>query len=166
MIGDLDSALDTLHKVMRRAIDARDRKFEGITLNNISQVYDARGDYDQAMKYLEESLAIQREVGDRDGEGTTLNNIAAIYYAWGDYARVKYLEESLAIQREIGHWCSGGATLNNIAEIYHARGDYDQALKYLGSWRSGAKSAIGPAKEPRSITFHRFITHGGTTTRR
>ena len=59
MIGDLDSALDTLHKVMRRAIDARDRKFEGITLNNISQVYDARGDYDQAMKYLEESLAIQ-----------------------------------------------------------------------------------------------------------
>ena len=71
----------------------------GATLNNIAEIYHARGDYDQALKYLEQSLAICREIGDRAGEGTTLNNISQIYHACGDYDQaLKYLEQSLAIQ--------------------------------------------------------------------
>ncbi|RMH75366.1 MAG: CHAT domain-containing protein, partial [Calditrichaeota bacterium] len=35
----------------------------GTTLNNISQIYDARGDYEQALNYLRQSLTIQREIG-------------------------------------------------------------------------------------------------------
>ncbi|MCP4738560.1 MAG: tetratricopeptide repeat protein, partial [Bosea sp.] len=35
---------------------------EGTTLNNISQIYDARGDYTTALEYLEQSLAISREM--------------------------------------------------------------------------------------------------------
>ena len=54
---------------------------EGTTLNNISQIYDAKGDYDQALQYLEKSLAIRQQIGDRKGEGTTLNNISQIYDA-------------------------------------------------------------------------------------
>src|SRR3954447_18910131 len=40
---------------------------EGATLNNLSQIYKARGDYETALKYLEQSLQIQREIGDKAG---------------------------------------------------------------------------------------------------
>ena len=51
----------------------------GTTLNNISQIFRARGDYDQALEFLEQSLAIQKEIGDKSGMGTTLNNISQIF---------------------------------------------------------------------------------------
>ncbi|CAK8717352.1 hypothetical protein GCAAIG_06780 [Candidatus Electronema halotolerans] len=108
------------------------RAGEGATLNNISQIYDARGDYAAALKYLEQSLDICKEIGDRAGEGTTLNNISQIYKARGDYAAaLKYLEQSLVISQEIGGRAGEGTTLNNIAGIHWARGDYAAALKYL-----------------------------------
>ena len=50
----------------------------GTTLNNISQIFRARGDYDQALEFLEQSLAIRKEIGDKSGMGTTLNNISQI----------------------------------------------------------------------------------------
>ena len=109
-----------------------DRKQEGVTLNNISQIYDAKGDYGTALKYLEQSLVIHREIGDRAGEGTTLNNISQIYHAKGDYGTaLKYLEQSLAIRQEIGDRAGEGTALNNIGQIYDARGDYGTALKHL-----------------------------------
>ena len=39
-----------------------DRMGEGTTLNNISQIYDAKGDYDTALAYLQQSLKIQQEI--------------------------------------------------------------------------------------------------------
>ncbi|MGE0087775.1 MAG: tetratricopeptide repeat protein [Desulfococcaceae bacterium] len=111
---------------------APNKKDKGTILNNISQIYDARGDYDTALKYLEQSLGIRREIGDKSGEGTTLNNISQIYDARGDYdTAISFLEQSLAIFKEIGDKKNEGTTLNNISQIYDARGDYDTALKYL-----------------------------------
>ncbi len=121
--------LDKLLQVQRKT---GDKKGEGRTLNNISQIYAARGDYETALKYLEESLKISREIGDKSGEGETLNNIGLIYNAYGDYATaLKYLEESLEMSREMGDKKGEGETLNNIGLIYNARGDYETALKYL-----------------------------------
>ncbi|MDG4595811.1 MAG: tetratricopeptide repeat protein [Candidatus Contendobacter sp.] len=115
---------------LRRAIG--DRAGEGATLNNLSQIYDARGDYDTALRYLEESLALQRAIGDRAGEGATLSNLSGIYQVRGDYdTALRYLEDSLALQRAIGDRSGEGATLNNLSQIYDARGDYDTALRYL-----------------------------------
>ncbi len=109
-----------------------DKSGEGTTLNNISQIYDARGDYATALTYLEQSLEIRREIGDKSGEGITLNNISQIFKARGDYATaLTYLEQSLEIQREIGDKSGEGTTLNNISQIYDARGDYATALTYL-----------------------------------
>ncbi len=94
-------------------------KARGATLNNISQIYDAKGDYDMALRYLEQSLAIHQQIGDRIGEGATLNNISQIYNAKGDYdTALRYLEQSLAINRQIGDRKGEGATLNNISQIH------------------------------------------------
>ncbi|MCB0034086.1 MAG: tetratricopeptide repeat protein, partial [Anaerolineales bacterium] len=108
------------------------RKDYGILLNNISQIYGARGDYDTALSYLQQSLAIRQQIGDKSGEGTTLNNISQIYHARGDTnTALSYLQQSLAIQQQIGDKYGEGTTLNNISQIYDARGDYDTALSYL-----------------------------------
>jgi tetratricopeptide (TPR) repeat protein len=109
-----------------------DRAGEGATLNNISQIYKARGDYGTALKYLEQSLVIRREIGDRAGEGTTLNNIGQIYDARGDYAAaLKYLERSLDIRREIGDRAGEAVTSWNIGHIYKAQGDFAKAEQYM-----------------------------------
>ncbi|MCI5133421.1 MAG: tetratricopeptide repeat protein, partial [Candidatus Electrothrix sp. EH2] len=109
-----------------------DKSGQGTTLNNISQIFKARGDYETALNYLKQSLEIQREIGDKSGEGTTLNNISALYHARGDYeTALNYLKQSLEIRREIGDKSGQGTTLNNISQIYGARGDYETALNYL-----------------------------------
>ncbi|HIP83308.1 MAG TPA: tetratricopeptide repeat protein, partial [Desulfocapsa sulfexigens] len=130
--GQLSNALTTLNHVLGIAKVIENRKLEGTTLNNISQIYHSRGDYETALKYLQESLAIRQEIGDKSGEGTTLNNISQIFKARGDYeTALKYLQQSLAIQQEIGDKSGEGTTLNNISQIYDSRGDYETALKYL-----------------------------------
>ena len=132
ILGEYDRAL-LYHEqslAILRAIG--DRAGEGVTLNNISQIYRARGDYATALTFLEQSLAIQRAIGDRAGEGRTLNNISQIYQAHGDYATaLTFLEQSLAIRREIGDRTGEGATFNNMATAAYARGDYATALTFL-----------------------------------
>jgi tetratricopeptide (TPR) repeat protein len=121
----LERALITLREI-------GDKAGEGATLNNISQIYDARGDYDTALTYLQQSLSIRQQIGDKAGEGTTLNNMATTAYARGDYdTALTYLQQSLSIRQQIGDKAGEGATLNNISQIYDARGDYDTALTYL-----------------------------------
>jgi len=132
MDGQLGASLNSLQHALAIEKEIGDKEGEGAVLNNISQIYDARGDYETALKYLEESLQIRKEIGDRAGEGAVLNNIGMIYKARGDYkTALKYLEESMEIVRETGNKAGEGAVLNNIGQIYNARGDYETALKYL-----------------------------------
>jgi tetratricopeptide (TPR) repeat protein len=91
----------------------------GATLNNLSQIYDARGDYETALSYLQQSLAIQEAIGDQAGMGVTLNNLSQIYRARGDYeTALSYLQQSLAIQEAIGDVAGLCATLFNMGHIH------------------------------------------------
>jgi tetratricopeptide (TPR) repeat protein len=132
MDGLLDDALITLNQALDLSRQNNNQSGEGTTLNDISQIYHARGDYETALDYLKQSLAIVQEIGDKSGEGTTLNNISTIYHARGDNeTALNYLKQSLAIKQEIGNKSGEGITLNNISQIYHARADYEIALDYL-----------------------------------
>ena len=104
----------------------------GTTLNNISQIYDARGDYDRALSYLEKSLAIREQIGDKSGMGATLNNISTAYHAKGDTNRaLSYLEKSLAISAEINDVAGLCASLFNIGHLYWQQKKQAEAL---GAW--------------------------------
>jgi len=121
-LGELDLAIEhyMISLKIRQAIG--DKSGEGTTLNNISQIYDARGDYDTALTYLKDSLKIRQAIGDKSGEGTTLNNISQIYDARGDYdTALTYLKDSLKIHQAIGDKSGEGTTLNNISQIYRAK---------------------------------------------
>ena len=111
-----------------------DKAEEGITLNNISQIYDAQGDYTTALTYLTNSLTICQEIGNKAGEGTTLNNISQIYKVQGDYTTaLTHLTNSLAIRQEIGDKAGESSTLFNIGLTYYKTGKKQQGLVYLQS---------------------------------
>ncbi|MEM9001496.1 MAG: tetratricopeptide repeat protein, partial [Bacteroidota bacterium] len=59
--------------------DIGDKSGEGTTLNNIYQIYKARGDYDTALKYLQQSIVIQQEIGNVAGLCVTLFNMGHIH---------------------------------------------------------------------------------------
>ena len=131
-MGEYDRALVYFQEALRIAKAIGDKRGEGTTLNNISQIYDAQGDYTTALEYLKQSLEIRQAIGNRLGEGTTLNNIGQIYQARGDYTTaLEYLKQSLKIQQAIGDRSGEGVTLNNISQIYDAQGDTTTALEYL-----------------------------------
>ena len=122
----------TLQRALMISREIDDKQSEGATLNNISQIYDARGNYDTALTYLQQSLSIQQQIGDKQGEGTTLNNMATTALVRGDYnTALTYLQQSLSIQQQIGDKQGEGTTLNNISQIFKTRGDYGTALTYL-----------------------------------
>jgi tetratricopeptide (TPR) repeat protein len=135
--GSYDLALDYFLRRMKILESTanptdEDKKNKSTALNNISQIYQARGDLDTALRYLEQSLRICRQISDKSLEGTTLTNIGNIYYARGDYrTALRYLEQSLKIRRQIGDKSGEGMTLNNISQIYQARDDLGTALRYL-----------------------------------
>jgi tetratricopeptide (TPR) repeat protein len=129
-IGDYDTALEYLKKSLAIRQEIGDKSGEGTTLNNISQIYDARGDYDTALEYLKKSLAIQQEIGDKSGEGTTLNNISQIYDARGDYdTALEYLKKSLAIRQEIVDVAGLCATLFNMGHIHLQNKEIQEAMQ-------------------------------------
>ena len=138
--GKFDTALDYLKQSLAIQREIGDRAGEGTTLNNISQIYDARGDYDTALDYLKQSLAIQREIGDRALEGTNLNNIALIYHARGycDTA-LDYLGQSLSIQREIGDRAGMCVTLFNMGHIHLRNKEFQKATVALLSAYANSK---------------------------
>ena len=74
----LGSGTDSLNAFERALPISPTKKEKGATLNNISQIHDARGDYETALTFLEQSLKIQREIGDRAGMIPTLHNMAHI----------------------------------------------------------------------------------------
>jgi tetratricopeptide (TPR) repeat protein len=131
-IAQYDTALDYLKRSLAIRQEIGDKSGEGTTLNNISQIFKARGDYDTALDYLKRSLAIQQEIGDKSGEGTTLNNISALYHARGDYdTALDYLKRSLAIRQEIGDNAGLCATLFNMGHIYLQNEEVSNAVS---SW--------------------------------
>ncbi len=73
------SALQYLVQCLAITQAIGDKAGEGTTLNNISQIYTARGDYASALPYLEQSLAIRQEIGDVAGMCATLFNMGHIH---------------------------------------------------------------------------------------
>ncbi|MCK5056403.1 MAG: tetratricopeptide repeat protein, partial [Candidatus Aminicenantes bacterium] len=97
-------------------------------LNNISQVYSARGDLDTALQYSEKDLKICRDLGDKSGTCYTLHNMAAIAHAKDDMKTfMEYEGEALRLALEI----------NDAMGVYTIGKNFGAFLT-----QSGAKEAV------------------------
>jgi tetratricopeptide (TPR) repeat protein len=109
----------------------KDRKREGVFLNNLGGVYSDLGQPDTSLDFYQQALSIQREVSDRSGEGATLNNLSLVYDALGQKDKaLDFYQQALAITREVGDRSGEGTTLNNIGRVYDALGQKDKALDF------------------------------------
>jgi len=81
ILHNLPKALEYLEKSLEIYVAIGNKSGEGTTLNNISQIYDARGDLIKALEYLERSLEIRVAIGDKSGMCATLFNIGHIHGA-------------------------------------------------------------------------------------
>lgn len=105
-----------LQRVFMISRDIDDKQSEGNTLNNISQIYDARGDYDTALTYLQQSLSIRQQIGDKAGLCATFFNIGHIYQRNNqiETALLSWIE-SYQIAKQIGY-AQVLAALEELAE--------------------------------------------------
>ncbi len=128
-LGFTSSALDAFKRAHPLAPTQKDL---GTTLNNIGQIYMARGDYETALRYLEQSLQIQQEVGDKTKMIATLHNMACIVLEANNIEQAMSLWSqalSLAIetQNAMGIFNVAGTLGSRFAQA----GDHDQARQLL-----------------------------------
>ncbi len=104
--GDYETALSYLESSLKIRQEIGDRKGEGATLNNISQIHkDAKGDYETALSYLESSLKIRQEIGDARGVCVTLHNMAHIHLdRENGQAFLEHELEAYRIAKHIQSW--------------------------------------------------------------
>jgi len=103
------------------------------TLNNLAELYRAKGDYDAALPRYECALVIVKKVfgPEHPHVAATLNNLAGLYQNKGDYdAALPRYERALAIVEKVlgPEHPYVASTLNNLAGLYGAKGEYDKAL--------------------------------------
>lgn len=120
-LGQIDAALALYERSLAIVPDDRSR---GTTLNNISQIYDARGDYEQALRFLQQSLLIRRQIGDKAGMTATLHNMAsiALYQQQDLETALKDWGEALQLAMET----------RNAQGIFHVAGTLGRILGQLG----------------------------------
>jgi tetratricopeptide (TPR) repeat protein len=127
-----NEAKTLLDKLLPIQQEIGDRSGEGMTLNNIGEMYTTQGDYETALRYLQYSLTIFQEIGDKAHEGGALNNISSIFQAQGHYeTALNHLQLCIKIFQEIGDKASQAGVFNNISQIFKALGDNKTALSYL-----------------------------------
>lgn len=73
------------------------------TLNNIGDIYRARGDYEKALEYLQQSLKIQQQIGDTKGMAECFHNIGALQFEQENWeAAVPYIAQAYTVFDKIG----------------------------------------------------------------
>jgi len=78
-VSEYDQALEYSQKALNLNKINPDYFKEGLLLNNIGEIFKARGEFAQALVFFEKSLKIWREVGDKTAVVFTLFNLATTY---------------------------------------------------------------------------------------
>jgi tetratricopeptide (TPR) repeat protein len=103
---------------------------EANSLNNLGNIYSARGEYYQAIECHQQALNIQREIGNRSGESESLNALGSIYDALGEYLQaIECHQQCLNIYPEIGNIHGLATSWRDLGSAYHSLGEYLQAIE-------------------------------------
>jgi CHAT domain-containing protein len=134
--GDLEAALETLHRALIVSREMGARTLETINLHNLGNVYLNLGEPQRARVYLEQAVVLCRELGNRAGEAIVLNNLGLSYRLEQEYPRgAQLIQESLPLRREIGDRAGEARSLSTLAFMQMKMGntqeawnDYERAL--------------------------------------
>jgi tetratricopeptide (TPR) repeat protein len=139
-MGYLDDALLYYSRSLSLARDLGDISMQATLLNNIANIYYAKGELDKALSYCEESLRLKTN---EKKKATTYNNIALIYQDKGDYQKaVEYLQKAIETGERYGDYHGASITKLNLGNTYRRIKDYEKAEKYLLEGLEGVKRLV------------------------
>ena len=106
-------------------------KGEAVSLNRISNAYDAFGNYPKSMEYLLQALKINEKIHNEDGLQRNSNNIGIIYFQQGDYRQaLEYYFRAKALAEKLNNKRSLSIIVGNIGDAYYHMKVYDSARLY------------------------------------
>ena len=109
----------------------KDRRGEGVALNNLGVAYEDLGETQRAIQFYEQHLAMARDLDYRKSEGIALGNLGRAYHRLRETQRaIQFYEQRLAIAREIGDRRGEGAALNNLGAAYEDLGETQRAIQF------------------------------------
>lgn len=142
-IGQNDSALQSLDKALKNAVERGHISHELQALNIKGMVFRVTSDFENALTAYRRALKIVYARGFYDHEGIILGNMGDIFLLKAGYdSALVYYQLSLKNLREIKDVRNEAATLSSIAAAYSYQTDYDKALKY-GKMALGIYKRIG-----------------------
>jgi len=126
--GDVEDARARLERALECAVEAGDRKAEGVWLLNLGIIEQNRGALVEARAFYERAMEASREVGDRMHEGRALGNLGVLERLKGNHsAAVELFERALRVAIEAGDRSSEGSTMGNLGVIARRSGDLERA---------------------------------------
>ncbi|MBL4578034.1 MAG: tetratricopeptide repeat protein [Flavobacteriales bacterium] len=166
--GNIQKALDYLHKSLRIEEELGNKKGVAVALNNLGYMYMNQGDIQKALELHHKSLKISEEIGSKRGIASSLDNIGYIYNKQGDpsctaskeecrkrgiESALNYYQKSLKIYEEIIGDTSDqtlavsakqglAGSLNNIGVIYLNHGDPSCTASKEECLRAGVERAL------------------------
>jgi tetratricopeptide (TPR) repeat protein len=135
--GDFTASSEAAQRALSLYEQTGDRRYQGIVLGNLSEVYMQLGATDRALAAANGALAAAQATDDRRGVVFCRKSIAAIRLARGELATA--LEEyrgTLAALAATPYPMIEGETWNDLGILYHRMADYDAALRAFASARS------------------------------
>jgi predicted ATPase len=159
-LGDAAGALKYYQESLVCFRRLKDRRGEGMALNNLAVVYRGQGQWTEAETHYEQALQIFREIDYRWGQGTVLNNLGNLRYDTGHYSQAQALcRQGLQICAEIKDYWGECHVLNSLGNILREQGDFPTAQSYyqqaLQLWRTiGARLYEGVTLAELALLGH------------
>jgi len=133
-LEEYELALDSYQQALAllKTVDVEKKLLEGVTLNNIAQVYRNQGKYELALEFYQQALTIQKLLGSKQGEGTILDNIGEAYYNLAQYdTALEYYQQALVISQEVGDRATEGENLSNIGYLLEKQSQPELAIVFF-----------------------------------
>ena len=124
-------SLNRFEQALEKYRQARDRRGEAYTLNNLGAYYaELKGNLTRAREFYEEALPIWREIGDRRGEGLTAFNLSVNAARAGYWEEsIQWLIDSLEMRCQVGDRWGERRTRTTLGKFLCQQGLYDQVLE-------------------------------------
>lgn len=131
-LGDDRKAFEFFNQSLAARRDARDQKWEAITLKHLGLISFDLGEYQKSLDHLNEALSLNRLTGNQQAEASCLGNIAAIYRAMSEgHSALEFYHQALSLNQRTGDRKREAALAQSIGVTYNDLGEYSRALEFF-----------------------------------
>ncbi|MCU0451076.1 MAG: tetratricopeptide repeat protein [Bernardetiaceae bacterium] len=101
-------------------------------LNNLGNVYRAKGETAKALDYLQQALALNRQLGNYASEITNLNNLGEVYLQQGNLAQAEvHFRQAVQTAISANLKLATAQSYRRLVELFRAKKQFEPALEYL-----------------------------------